>query len=287
MISFAAHAAFFSGIVWLQDFTFLSPQPKVVRVDLVSFAPGPQVKQTAPEIPPAIIEKTPLPPTSAAEKSSQLPDPPPAEVATVTPKVNPSPEQLSLLKPDISLKKKPKNLKKIIAERKVNVEKTVKKVIPKPQKNPEKTLEQARQKIARKLEAQRKKQIDQALVRMQKAVAEKRPGQKKGPGVGSGQGDRMATLKELYKMQIGYALRQNWIYNDILAGMNPNLEARVFIKILKSGEIRDISYETRSGNAYLDESVKKAIQRSNPMPELPKGMNTYELVLIFNPRGIK
>ena len=72
-----------------------------------------------------------------------------------------------------------------------------------------------------------------------------------------------------------------------MAGMNQNLEVRILIKILKSGEIRDISYETRSGNRYLDESAKKAIRRANPLPELPKGMASYELVLGFSPRGLK
>jgi len=80
---------------------------------------------------------------------------------------------------------------------------------------------------------------------------------------------------------------QNWVFNDILARMDKNLEVVVLIKILKNGEIRDIIYETKSGNRYLDESAKKAIKKSNPLPPLPAGRRSYDLGLIFTPRGLK
>ncbi len=286
VLSLAAHAALFGGVVWLQAFEFVPPEPTVVRVDLVSFAPGPEAKEVLPEGPPAALEKTPLPPEPEPQHINLNPEP--AVPPEVKPSVKPSPVPVAVLAPDVSLKKKPENIKKIIAERKARTQKIAKQATPKPQNHPEKTLEQARQALARKVQAQSQRQIDQALQRMKKTVERQhRGGRQDGQGAGMGQGDRIATLKEVYKMQIAHALRRNWIYNETLAGMNPDLEARVFIKILKSGEIRDISYETRSGNRYLDESVKKAIKRSNPMPELPDGMNSYELVLIFNPRGIK
>ncbi|MBP8829016.1 MAG: cell envelope integrity protein TolA [Desulfobacter sp.] len=106
-------------------------------------------------------------------------------------------------------------------------------------------------------------------------------------GLGSGGGIGEAGPLTLYQMVIKSAIEQNWVFNDAMAGINKNLEVRIFIKILKSGDIRDISFETRSGNNYLDESAKKAIQRANPLPELPKGMTSYELVLGFSPQGLK
>jgi TonB family protein len=65
------------------------------------------------------------------------------------------------------------------------------------------------------------------------------------------------------------------------------MEVRILIKILKNGEIRDIIYETRSGNPYLDQSAKRAIQRANPLPALPSGMASYDVVVIFTPKGLK
>jgi len=88
-------------------------------------------------------------------------------------------------------------------------------------------------------------------------------------------------------MVLQSAIQQNWVFNEMLAGLDQNLEVRILIKILKNGEIRDISYETRSGNPYLDQSAKRAIQRANPLPALPKGMASYDVVVIFTPKGLR
>ncbi len=91
----------------------------------------------------------------------------------------------------------------------------------------------------------------------------------------------------LYQTILKSIISQNWVFNDAMARMNQNLEVEVLIKILKSGEIRDVTFMTKSGNQYLDESAKKAIQRSNPLPELPKGMPGYDLIVNFTPKGLK
>ncbi|MCF8113985.1 MAG: TonB C-terminal domain-containing protein, partial [Desulfotignum sp.] len=100
-------------------------------------------------------------------------------------------------------------------------------------------------------------------------------------------GKKGVTPIDLYKMVLQSAIQQNWVYNEMLAGMDQNLEVRVLIKILKTGEIRDIVYDTRSGNRYLDQSAKRAIQRANPLPPLPRGMASYDVVVIFNPKGLR
>lgn len=92
---------------------------------------------------------------------------------------------------------------------------------------------------------------------------------------------------DLYNLVIGSAIEQNWIFNDILAKMDQDLEVRILIKILKSGEIRDIIYETKSGNRYLDESAKKAVKKANPLPRLPAGLHSYDVGLIFTPKGLQ
>ncbi len=88
-------------------------------------------------------------------------------------------------------------------------------------------------------------------------------------------------------MILGAKIEQNWVFNDALARMDQNLEVRILIKILKSGRIRDIIYETRSGNRYLDDSAKKAIKKADPLPQLPAGMRSYDVVVIFTPKGLK
>lgn len=281
LLSLTVHLALFAGVFLFHDFDFLPSKPKVVRVDLVSFAPGPVGGQTKPE---PIQENKSEPAKDSVNLNSKS-----------VPEVTKAPKPLPLLKPDVSLKSKPKNIKELMAARKPKAKslekKKTQKLKPKPKKNPEKELEKARQALAQKVEDQTRKQIDQALRKMQAAIENKDNQSPKGPGAapgsGSGAGIKGNNPLTLYQMVLKSAIEQNWVFNDLMARMNQNLEVKVFIKILKSGEIRDISYETRSGNQYLDESAKKAIRRASPLPELPKGMASYEVVVGFTPKGLK
>lgn len=280
--SFLAHLLFFVGIFWIHDFDFLKPKPTVVRVDLVSFVPGPVGGQSDPE--PAPVQ--PSPPSDAEVNLNTKPVEPPVET---------QPAPVPVLKPDVSLKTKPKNIKELMAARKDREKpaekKKTEKLKPKPEKDTEKELQKAREALAQKVENQNQEQINQALQRMQAAIAAKEKENSQGVGQGSGQGTGIGKQGSnplvLYQMVIRSAIEQNWVYNDIMAGLNQKLETTILIKILKSGEIRDITYETRSGNQYLDDSAKKAVMRSNPLPPLPKGMSSYDLGIIFTPKGLK
>ncbi len=162
----------------------------------------------------------------------------------------------------------------------------------KPKVDTQKELKKAREALVKKVEDQNQEQISDALKRMRAAIKKKEADvNSKGLGTGVGQGTGIGKQGSdpilLYQMVLKSAIEQNWVFNDIMARMDKNLEVRILIKILKSGEIRDITYETKSGNQYLDESAKKAINRSNPLPELPKGMASYDVGVIFTPKGLK
>jgi TonB family protein len=291
-LSVVAHGLFFIGVVQLNRFDMSKPLPRVIQVDLVSFVPGPAGGQASadadvsPEpvdVPPGTV-KVPL--ASAKKKM-------PAETI---------PKPVATIKPDISLKSKPKNLKELVAaqEKKTTPppKKPPKPVKPKPKVDPEEALKKAREKLAEQVEKQNEQQISEALNRLQAAVETKgnEPGEKDNPenalgpggaGAGTGLGKEGYSALDLYKLALQSAIEQNWVFNDMLARMDQHLEVRVMIKILKSGEIRDIAYETKSGNRYLDESAKKAIKRANPLPKLPAGMTSFDLVVGFTPKGLK
>jgi len=293
-LSMFCHALFFISLFFLHDFEFSAPKPKVITVDLVTFAPGPANAQ--------IPEKLPGPDEPASDNTDELNSDAVSE--DLFQSAQPTEPEISTLKPEVSLKSKPDNLKDLIAARE---KKEPKKEIPKeePVKEKKKEEEKARKKLeqdlakakkeqAEKLEKQRLAQLKKSLERMKASVASKEKGAQGTDSGGSGAagvtgGGRSgeASPLTLYQMVIKSAIEQNWIFNDAMAGLNQDLEVRIFIKILKTGDIRDISFETRSGNNYLDESAKKAVQRANPLPELPKGMSSYELVLGFSPRGLK
>ncbi|MBF0209785.1 MAG: TonB family protein [Desulfamplus sp.] len=141
-----------------------------------------------------------------------------------------------------------------------------------------------------------------ALSRM-KSKVESQSVAKKGSGGGSGSGGSRGsggaissggqgsgTTSEaigLYNLELMYKIRQNWSFNEKLAGADGKLEVRILIKILQNGEIRDIWFETRSGNDHLDESALKAVKKSNPLSPLPAGYTSYDIGLIFTPSGLK
>ena len=301
LLSLVCHALFFISLFFLNDFQFSAPKPKVVTVDLVTFAPGPANIQTS--------GQSPMPDEPASDNAGDVnPD---ALSQTQSQPAEPRAPEIPIIKPEVSLKSKPHNLKDLIAAREKEPpkkeppkEKRVEKK-KKPKETTKKKLEQdlakAKKEQAQKLEKQRQAQLKNALARMKDSVASKENDAKgtnfdgnggmatnRGAGAGGGGGGiGEATPLTLYQMVIKSAIEQNWVFNDVMAGLDQDLEVRIFIKILKSGDIRDISFETRSGNNYLDESAKKAIKRANPLPELPKGMFSYELVLGFSPRGLK
>lgn len=280
LASFGVHLVFFLSLFWFHDFDFLKPKPRVVRVDLVSFTPGPvggPVKTPA-------VEKT-----SESKKDAVNLNATPAEA---TP---PQPKTPRVLKPDLSLKTKPKNIKDLMADRdkkpkpKVKPEPRPEKKAPEP--DPEKELAKAREALEKRVEEQKQAQIDEAMRRMQEAIAAKEmenpEGQGEGPGTGTGPGAKVSDAIKLYQMNISSTIHQNWVFSDVMARMDKNLECIVLVKILKNGDVRDIIYETKSGNQYLDESVKKAILRSSPLPALPLGMESYDIGFVFTPKGLK
>jgi len=275
-ISLSVHALCFLAIIFFQEFRFSKPLPPAIQVDLVSFSAE------------SVTREDP-----AKEAPSEKDDSIPADPAPIAPPQEKEIQAIPVIKPDISLKSKPENLKDLIAlqEKKKKAAEEKKKVPePKPKKvvDPDKIQKESKENLEKNIENQNKTKIAQALSRLQKKVQDQGP-TKQGEGnkAAAGSGKKGSTPIELYKMVLGSEIEQNWVFNDILARLDQNLEVRILIKILKSGEIRDIIYETRSGNRYLDESAKKAITRTNPLPPLPPGMYSYDVVVIFTPKGLK
>ncbi len=273
ILSFVVHGAVFGAMVFFQDFTFPKPMPPVIQVDLVSFAPDPVFDSS----------------DDAVDSSTKKGVPFKGKVKKSTPK------KIKHIKADISLKTKPKNIKELIEKQKQKKKKPPekkkeKKPVEKPEKkiDTQKELEKARQKLAKKVEDKNKSQISAALSRLQKKIKNRKNSSQGTPNASqSGRMKRRYKPIDLYNLEIEFAVKQNWVYSDIFANMDQKLQVVILIKILASGEIRDVIYETKSGNRYLDESAKKAIVKINPLPKLPPGMRSYDLGLIFTPKGLK
>lgn len=308
LASLLVHGLFFVGIIVMNNFDLSRPLPRAIQVDLVSYVPGPVGGQNEPDSLSETEEADDASPESV-EVPTESPEqviPAPVEkiaepVEKIAEPVEKIVEPVATLKPDISLKTKPKNLKELMAvqEKKEEIEKPdppkpTPKVAEKPKIDPEAARKKAQEKLDQKQEKENQNQISQALSRMKAAVGTKAgvgTGEAKrqgvGSGIGTGIGKQGYSPLDLYKLALQSAIEQNWVFNDMLARVDQHLEVRVMIKILSSGEIRDISYETKSGNGYLDESAKRAIKRANPLPRLPMGMASYDVVVSFTPKGLK
>ena len=71
-----------------------------------------------------------------------------------------------------------------------------------------------------------------------------------------------------YYTVIWSRIKSQW---NLPGGINPkdNIEAIVQVRIMKNGAISGISFEKKSGLAYFDNSVLRALKKADPLPPLP------------------
>jgi len=166
---------------------------------------------------------------------------------------------------------------------------------------PSKVVKSAITRIEKQVEDSRPNPVIEAINRLKSKVgsSKARDVGVKGKGL-TGQGGNMPggalttgyrALKpiDIYKAEIPYHIEKNWAFSEQLTGGDTDLVAVLIIKIMQSGEIKDIWFEKKSGNSYFDESAFKAVKKSDPLPKLPKEYlkRYYNLGLIFTPSGLK
>ena len=102
-------------------------------------------------------------------------------------------------------------------------------------------------------------------------------------------GSAGSELINIYKTEILYYIQKNWSYNPQLSGNQQDLVALLGMKIMPDGEIREVWFDQHSGNSYFDETARKAVLKSTPLPPLPEGLNETFLIqgLRFTPSGLK
>lgn len=87
----------------------------------------------------------------------------------------------------------------------------------------------------------------------------------------------------IYQMEVETRIKGNWSYPVALQDSR-NLEAIVIVEVKENGTILKSRFIQRSSNAMFDESVLKAIERSDPLPPFPEGYGrSYdEIEIRFN-----
>ena len=270
LVSFAAHIVVFIFFVGMPHWgPRINSSSRIINVRMVSL-PAPRVSP-APQ----------AAPQAAPEKPAEIKAPAPKKAPII--KTEPKPAVLPKVSQKVALTREQKPKKRSLKK------KTFKK---------ENVMKSALEQVEKRVEKSRPDPIQQALSRIKESVDK---GERKNPPVepspengadatqyGTGTGNRTLDLLDIYQAEIPYHIQKNWAFPEQLAGGRGDLLAVLVIKIMRNGEIVDIWFEQRSGNRYLDESAYKAIQKSTPLPPLPKGITRsfIQVGLRFTPSGL-
>jgi colicin import membrane protein len=107
----------------------------------------------------------------------------------------------------------------------------------------------------------------------------------------AGETKSTVELMDIYKAEVMARIQRNWALSYQLVDYHSNLNATLAITIMRNGLIRsDMTFIKRSGNVNFDESVLKAVKKSNPLPPLPRAyLPSYygPVGLNFTPSGLK
>ncbi len=109
-----------------------------------------------------------------------------------------------------------------------------------------------------------------------------------GGGGGGGGGGGPLSIEDMYRLEVAYTVNKNWAFSESLIAGRTDLFAEVAFTVLPDGQISDVWFDRRSGNSYLDESAKRAILKSNPLPPHPQGVRRSFITvgLRFTPQGV-
>jgi len=98
--------------------------------------------------------------------------------------------------------------------------------------------------------------------------------------------DRLARKGiQLYQMRIEDAIKNNWSYPALINIKGKKApEAIIIVTLRNDGKILKAWFRKKSNNPLFDDSVLKAVERSDPLPEFPPGyLKSYDEVEInFN-----
>ena len=99
----------------------------------------------------------------------------------------------------------------------------------------------------------------------------------------------LVEIIDIYRVEIAFQIQKNWAFSPSLAGGGQDLSAEIVFRVMPDGEIRDIWFDKRSGNAYLDESARRAIMKTNPVSPHPEGLSKpfIPVGLRFTPEGVR
>ena len=174
---------------------------------------------------------------------------------------------------------------RIPVKKKAKVPVLAKKVSPKLKEKPDKStassvglIEEALSRIERKVSEEEKAQPTATpppteAIENEKSEEEGAIPAQGGRAGGTGAPSETGKGIALYQMEIEYTIKDNWSYPAALVNMKQGRgpEAVVNLTVRNDGKIMKHSFKKRSDDVLFDDSVLKAIEKSDPLPPFPPG----------------
>jgi colicin import membrane protein len=172
-----------------------------------------------------------------------------------------------------------------------------KKISEEPQKTAETNLSKALERLKQNVDKkppQSSSRLSNTLAALRQKVSSQGASGGSGQGSGSGRGGTgigfgNGGTADPYKAQLAMIIDSNWEFSKLMMRGTAGMEVYVRINILPDGTIREIVYDRKAPSEYLNMSVKKALEKSSPLPALPKGQGNPDLWIgfVFTPEGIE
>ncbi|MBV5328625.1 MAG: TonB family protein [Chlorobium sp.] len=163
----------------------------------------------------------------------------------------------------------------------------------------DKTLDRLKLEVNRKAATQpsRADQLGSALTKLQDKVRsqgakgagsnDREVASSAGGAGGVGKGASGGGVSDPYKVSIASIIQNNWEFSSQLTKNGYGMEVYVSINILPDGTINEIRFDKRAASEYLNNSVKKALEKSSPLPDLPKKYGaSLRIGFVFTPEGV-
>ena len=138
--------------------------------------------------------------------------------------------------------------------------------------------------LAQRIKSIEKKVKKRKITKVAEEIKEGISGEVLGEFISNNFNNKSLSLAfQVYYRKVWEKIKKNWILPTFLLKEANQLEAIVVLKINRQGKIISKYFEKSSGNIIFDRSVKEAIEKSVPLPPLPKDYtkNFHEIGVRF------
>lgn len=154
--------------------------------------------------------------------------------------------------------------------------------IKKAKVSPSEMIDRAISRIEKKVKSEEKPDIDRAITKLESEL-----GNHYGPGPTEGRPISGIPI-QIYQMEVEDRIKSNWSYPVALQGKK-DLEAIVVLMVKRDGTILKTEMKKGSLDPIFDQSVMRAVKRSDPLPPFPEGYKkSYdEIEINFNLKDLQ